>query len=59
MTKHERHNLAIVLRDYYVAEGSHVDVPTFVGSFAKDGVFNDMVATRPIGGRRSATSCPT
>lgn len=44
LTKHERHNLAIVLRDYYVAEGSHVDVPTFVGSFAKDGVFNDMVA---------------
>ncbi|MGW1504643.1 nuclear transport factor 2 family protein [Streptomyces mirabilis] len=43
LTKHERHNLAVVLRDYYVAEGSHIDVPTFVNSFTKDGVFNDMV----------------
>ncbi|MBK3571877.1 MULTISPECIES: nuclear transport factor 2 family protein [unclassified Streptomyces] len=43
LTKHEKTNLAIVLRDYYVAEGSHIDVPTFVNSFAKDGVFNDMV----------------
>ncbi len=44
MTKHEKANLAIVLRDYYVAEGAHIGVPTFVNSFAKDGVFNDMVA---------------
>ncbi|MGW3312770.1 nuclear transport factor 2 family protein [Streptomyces sp. NPDC001073] len=44
LTKHEKANLAIVLRDYYVAEGAHIDVPTFVNSFAKDGVFNDMVA---------------
>ncbi|MFD3581729.1 nuclear transport factor 2 family protein [Streptomyces sp. NPDC058683] len=43
LTKHERRNLAIVLRDYYVAEGDHIDVPTFVNSFTKDGVFNDMV----------------
>nr|WSY56890.1 nuclear transport factor 2 family protein [Streptomyces sp. NBC_00886] len=43
LTKHERHNLAVVLRDYYVAEGNHIDVPTFVNSFTKDGVFNDMV----------------
>ncbi|WP_043683399.1 nuclear transport factor 2 family protein [Streptomyces xylophagus] len=43
LTKHEKANLAIVLRDYYVAEGNHIDVPTFVNSFAKDGVFNDMV----------------
>ncbi|MEV6537932.1 nuclear transport factor 2 family protein [Streptomyces sp. NPDC051665] len=44
LTKHEKANLAIVLRDYYVAEGNHIDVPTFVNSFTKDGVFNDMVA---------------
>ncbi|MEY9834860.1 nuclear transport factor 2 family protein [Streptacidiphilus sp. EB103A] len=44
LTKQEKANLAVVLRDYYVAEGSHIDVPTFVNSFAKDGVFNDMVA---------------
>jgi hypothetical protein len=43
LTKQEKANLAIVLRDYYVAEGNHIDVPTFVNSFAKDGVFNDMV----------------
>ena len=43
LTKHEKANLAVVLRDYYVAEGSHIDVPTFVNSFTKDGVFNDMV----------------
>ncbi|MFD4501338.1 nuclear transport factor 2 family protein [Streptomyces sp. NPDC058457] len=43
LTRHERHNLAIVLRDYYVAEGKHIDVKTFVDSFAEDGVFNDMV----------------
>ncbi|WP_427922835.1 hypothetical protein [Streptomyces sp. cg40] len=28
LTKHEKTNLPIVLRDYYVAEGSHIDVPT-------------------------------
>ncbi|TDU03382.1 SnoaL-like protein [Streptomyces sp. 846.5] len=44
LTKHEKANLAVVLRDYYVAEGSHIDVQTFVNSFTKDGVFNDMVA---------------
>ncbi|MFF6992361.1 nuclear transport factor 2 family protein [Streptomyces sp. NPDC010273] len=44
LTKREKANLAIVLRDYYVAEGAHIDVPTFVNSFAKDGVFNDVVA---------------
>ncbi|MGW7425645.1 nuclear transport factor 2 family protein [Streptomyces sp. NPDC054813] len=43
LTKHERHNLAVVLRDYHVAEGSSMDVKTFVDSFAEDGVFNDMV----------------
>ena len=44
LTKHERENLAIVLRDYHVAEGKSLDVDTFVNSFAEDGVFNDMVA---------------
>ncbi|MFD3585896.1 nuclear transport factor 2 family protein [Streptomyces sp. NPDC058683] len=43
LTKQEKANLAIVLRDYYVAEGNHIDVPTFTKSFTKDGVFNDMV----------------
>lgn len=59
LTKHEKANLAIVLRDYYVAEGSHIDVPTFVNSFTKDGVFNDMVAGQAYRGRRSAACCPT
>ncbi|MEU9153562.1 nuclear transport factor 2 family protein [Streptomyces sp. NPDC048417] len=43
LTKHERHNLAVVLRDYQVAEGKSIDVKAFVDSFTKDGVFNDMV----------------
>ncbi|MFD4604494.1 nuclear transport factor 2 family protein [Streptomyces sp. NPDC058464] len=43
LTKHEKRNLAIVLRDYHVAEGKSIDVKTFVDSFAEDGVFNDMV----------------
>ncbi|MER7184601.1 nuclear transport factor 2 family protein [Streptomyces hyaluromycini] len=43
LTRHERENLAVVLRDYHVAEGNSLDVDTFVNSFAKDGVFNDMV----------------
>jgi hypothetical protein len=44
LTAHEIANLAVVLRDYHVAEGKSLDVNTFVNSFAKDGVFNDMVA---------------
>ncbi|MER5793632.1 nuclear transport factor 2 family protein [Streptomyces sp. NPDC001980] len=43
LTRHERQNLAVVLRDYQVAEGNSIDVKTFVDSFTKDGVFNDMV----------------
>lgn len=43
LTKHEKTTLAIVLRDYYVAEGKSLDADAFVNSFAKDGVFNDMV----------------
>ncbi|MFC8517753.1 nuclear transport factor 2 family protein [Streptomyces sp. NPDC057257] len=43
LTKHERANLAVVLRDYYVAEGKTLDADAFENSFAKDGVFNDMV----------------
>ncbi|MEV7388244.1 MULTISPECIES: nuclear transport factor 2 family protein [unclassified Streptomyces] len=58
LTRHERHNLAIVLRDYYVAEGSHIDVPTFTGSFAKDGVFNDMVAGQAYRGEALGTVLP-
>jgi len=44
LTKHERANLAVVLRAYHVAEGDSLDVNAFVDSFAKDGVFNDVVA---------------
>ncbi|WOX09300.1 nuclear transport factor 2 family protein [Streptomyces sp. N50] len=58
LTKHEKANLAIVLRDYYVAEGSHIDVPTFVNSFTKDGVFNDMVAGQAYRGIALGTVLP-
>lgn len=44
LTKHERANLAVVLRAYHVAEGDSLDVNAFVNSFTKDGVFNDVVA---------------
>ncbi|WP_329544531.1 nuclear transport factor 2 family protein [Streptomyces sp. NBC_01356] len=44
LTKHERANLAVVLRAYHVAEGDSLDVDAFVNSFTKDGVFNDVVA---------------
>lgn len=36
-------NEAIVRRAYHAAEGSVLDVAGFVGSFAEDGVFNDVV----------------
>ena len=58
LTKHERANLAVVLRDYYVAEGSHLDVPTFVNSFAKDGVFNDVVNGRAYRGKELGDVLP-
>ncbi|WP_405946021.1 nuclear transport factor 2 family protein [Streptomyces prunicolor] len=58
LTKHEKANLAIVLRDYYVAEGSHIDVPTFVNSFTKDGVFNDMVAGQAYRGEALGSVLP-
>ncbi|MCX5243279.1 nuclear transport factor 2 family protein [Streptomyces prunicolor] len=58
LTKHEKANLAIVLRDYYVAEGSHIDVPTFVNSFTKDGVFNDMVAGQAYRGKALGSVLP-
>ncbi|MFD4529609.1 nuclear transport factor 2 family protein [Streptomyces sp. NPDC058470] len=44
LTRKERANLAVVLRAYHVAEGDSLDVDAFVNSFAKDGVFNDVVA---------------
>jgi SnoaL-like protein len=44
LTRHERRNLAVVLHDYHVAEGDHIDVPAFVDSFTEDGVLNDMVS---------------
>ncbi|MDQ0808414.1 hypothetical protein QFZ63_000128 [Streptomyces sp. B3I7] len=58
LTQYERHNLAVVLRDYYVAEGSHIDAPTFVNSFAKDGVFNDVVAGQAYRGEALGTVLP-
>ncbi|MET7484598.1 nuclear transport factor 2 family protein [Streptomyces sp. NPDC005538] len=58
LTKHERQNLAVVLRDYYVADGAHIDVPTFVNSFTKDGVFNDMVAGQAYRGKALGNVLP-
>ena len=50
LTAHEKANLAVVLRAYHAAEGKSLDVDTFVGSFAEDGVFNDMVAGKAYRG---------
>jgi hypothetical protein len=58
LTKHERENLAVVLRDYHVAEGNSLDVDTFVNSFAKDGVFNDMVAGQAYQGEALGAVLP-
>ncbi|WP_328685296.1 nuclear transport factor 2 family protein [Streptomyces sp. NBC_00343] len=58
LTKREKANLAIVLRDYYVAEGSHIDVPTFVNSFTRDGVFDDMVAGQAYRGKALGSVLP-
>jgi predicted ester cyclase len=51
LTKHERANLAVVLRAYHVAEGDSLDVNAFVNSFAEDGVFNDEVAGQAYQGK--------
>ncbi|MFE3072545.1 nuclear transport factor 2 family protein [Streptomyces sp. NPDC059247] len=58
LTERERRNLAVVLRAYYSAEGSHMDIPTFVNSFAEDGVFNDMVTGVSYRGETLATVLP-
>ncbi|MCW2855472.1 MAG: Ketosteroid isomerase [Marmoricola sp.] len=58
LTKHERANLAVVLRDYHVAEGNSLDVDTFVNSFAKDGVFNDMVPGQAYRGKALGAVLP-
>ena len=50
LTKREKANLAVVLRGYSTAEGSSLDVPGFVGLFAKDGVFRDVVAGQSFRG---------
>jgi len=44
LTKHEIANLAVVLNAYYVAQGATLNVKAFINDFAKNGVFNDMVA---------------
>lgn len=51
LTRHEIANLAVVLNAYHVAEGKSLDVPAFVNSFAKDGVFNDEVAGKTYQGK--------
>jgi hypothetical protein len=51
LTKREKANLAVVLLDYHVAEGNSLNVPTFVNSFTKDGVFNDVVAGQTYQGQ--------
>ena len=43
LTDHEKANLAVVLRAYRTAEGSSLDVPAFVNTFARNGVLNDLV----------------
>ncbi|WP_046730298.1 nuclear transport factor 2 family protein [Streptomyces humi] len=58
LTGHERRNLAVVLRAYHAAEGAHIDVPTFVNSFAEDGVFNDMVAGQAYRGEALGAVLP-
>ena len=51
LTKREKANLAVVLRAYRVAEGNSLDVPAFVNSFTKGGVFNDVVAGQTFKGQ--------
>ena len=59
LTRQEKANLAVVLRAYHVAEGDSLDVPAFVGSFTKDGVFNDVVAGQTYQGAALGTVLTT
>jgi ketosteroid isomerase-like protein len=45
-------NEAIVRRAYHTAEGHVLDVAGFVGSFAEDGVFNDIVGQESYRGEQ-------
>ena len=45
-------NEAIVRRAYHAAEGNVHDVPGFVGSFTKGGVFNDVVGQESYRGEQ-------
>jgi ketosteroid isomerase-like protein len=45
-------NEAIVRRAYHAAEGNVLDVVGFVGSFAEDGVFNDIVGQESYRGEQ-------
>ncbi|MEV6168073.1 nuclear transport factor 2 family protein [Streptomyces sp. NPDC051954] len=58
LTRHEIANLAVVLNAYHVAEGKNLDVPAFVNSFAKDGVFNDVVAGQSYQGKKLGDVLP-
>jgi hypothetical protein len=51
LTKREKANLAVVLRDYHAAEGNIMDVGMFVNSFTKNGVFNDIVGGKTYQGK--------
>ncbi|MFJ9377085.1 hypothetical protein [Streptomyces sp. NPDC101455] len=59
LTKHEKANLAIVLRDYYVAEGSHIDVPRSSTASPRTASSTTWSPARPTGVRRSAACCST
>jgi ketosteroid isomerase-like protein len=45
-------NEAIVRHAYHTAEGNVLDLAGFAGSFAEDGVFNDVVAPESYRGQR-------
>jgi hypothetical protein len=51
LNAHEIKNLAVVLNAYYVAQGATINVNAFINDFAKDGVFNDMVAGKTYQGK--------
>ena len=50
-------NEAIVRHAYHTAEGNVLDIPGWVGSFTKDGVFNN-VSSLSGGKVRAPAHCP-
>lgn len=51
LTNQEISNLKVVLGAYKDAEGGHLNVPAFVHSFTKNGVFHDIVAGKTYQGK--------